>query len=93
MKILVFSDSHGRGKRIVDAIKDHGGTCDAVIFLGDGVGEIDYVKAQFPNLIFFSVRGNCDLFAPDHIRDDALIDIDGIRPVSLLVVQKRRSTE
>ena len=79
MKILVFSDSHGRGKRIVDAIKDHGGTCDAVIFLGDGVGEIDYVKAQFPNLIFFSVRGNCDLFAPDHIREDALIDIDGIK--------------
>ena len=35
MKILVFSDSHGRGKNIIKAIEDHGGVCDAVIFLGD----------------------------------------------------------
>ena len=79
MKILVFSDSHGRGKKIIKAIEDHGGVCDAVIFLGDGVEEIDYVKSRFPELIFFSVRGNCDFFAPEHIREDALIDIDGIK--------------
>ena len=56
MKILVFSDSHGRGKNIVRAIEDHGGACDAVIFLGDGVNEMDYVKSHFPGLIFFSVN-------------------------------------
>ena len=79
MKILVFSDSHGRGKKIIQAIEDHNAVCDAVIFLGDGIEELDYIKARFPQLIFFAVKGNCDFFAPDDIPSEALIDIDGVK--------------
>ena len=79
MKILVFSDSHGRGKNIIKAIEDHNGLCDAVVFLGDGVNEMDYVKSYFPGLIFFSVKGNCDHFASGDIPEESLIDIDGIK--------------
>ncbi|MBQ4109067.1 MAG: hypothetical protein IJC80_06665 [Clostridia bacterium] len=43
MKILVFSDSHGRAKNIVEALEIHGGVCDFAVFLGDGLKDIDYV--------------------------------------------------
>ena len=56
MKILVLSDSHGAQHRIGMALslnKDY----DAVLFLGDGLG--DFYGTPASGLI--SVRGNCDM--------------------------------
>ena len=38
---------------------------DAVIFLGDGQNDFQMMRALFPNIAFYSVRGNCDLGCAD----------------------------
>ncbi len=79
MKILVFSDSHGRAKNIVEALKIHGGVCDFAVFLGDGLKDIDYAREKFPSVPFVSVKGNCDTFFCDSERDECVLDLDGVR--------------
>ena len=78
MKILVFSDSHGNSKNIVDAIKRSGAGAELAVFLGDGLGDVEYAKSKFPSLAFYEVRGNCDFFASD-IPKQSVLDLDGIR--------------
>ena len=78
MKILVFSDSHGSPSKIVKAIEAHKGKADLVIFLGDGLRDIEYVKGKFPSLTFFCVRGNCDFLGAD-VPKQSVLDLDGIR--------------
>ena len=46
MKILVFSDSHGNANSIRKALFAHKSTVDLVIFLGDGVYDIEAIKAD-----------------------------------------------
>lgn len=78
MKILVFSDSHGKGKYIEKALEIHGGVCDLAIFLGDGVSDIEYIKEKYPKITFYIVKGNCDLFKGDY-PTTSVLDLDGIR--------------
>lgn len=79
MKILAFFDAHGRGKNIVKALDIHSGICDAVVFLGDGVSEIDYVKRKYPSLAYFSVKGNCDVLFCDGIPEETVVNLDGLK--------------
>jgi len=79
MKILVFSDSHGRWKNIDEALSLHGGVCDAVLFLGDGLSDIERIKDKYPNIAFFCVRGNCDVFGFSDTPDEEILNFDGIR--------------
>ena len=79
MKILVFSDSHSHPKYIEEAIKIHGGVCDLVIFLGDGIRDVDYVKAKYPSIPFFSVKGNCDMLFSSEYPNYSVIDLEGVR--------------
>ena len=79
MKLLVFSDSHGRGGKISDAIKKHTGTVDAVIFLGDGLSDIERIRDSFPEIAFFTVRGNCDFFDFSDTPEEICVNFDGIR--------------
>ena len=65
MKILVFSDSHSSLRRMREAIELHKHSCEVIIFLGDGVGDIQALKMSYPQIAFFMVRGNCDFFATD----------------------------
>ena len=78
MKILVFSDSHGKGKYIERALEIHGGVCDLAIFLGDGISDIEYVKEKYPNITFYVVKGNCDLFSGGY-PNVSVLDLDGIK--------------
>lgn len=58
MKILVFSDSHSaRGfmRRCIDNLHP-----DAVLHLGDYVRDGEALAAEYPNLRFYQVAGNCD---------------------------------
>ena len=60
MKLIVISDTHGRPSRILEVLKRHP-SYDALIFLGDGLRDIDYVSDEIHGL--YAVRGNCDGFS------------------------------
>ena len=57
MKILVLSDTHGRKNRILDVLDIHP-RYDALLFLGDGLRDLDTLDE--PVLGLAAVRGNCD---------------------------------
>ncbi|NLH00966.1 MAG: metallophosphoesterase [Clostridiales bacterium] len=61
MKLAVFSDSHGRPERMLDAISRF--SPDIVVHLGDGERDLDNIEEKFPQIPLKSVRGNCDLFS------------------------------
>lgn len=59
MTILVVSDTHGakgRLRTLLETRKD----IDAFIFLGDGLGSVNTVMEDYPDIPFYAVRGNCD---------------------------------
>ncbi len=62
MKCLVFSDSHGSTyfiKQVLDMHPD----AETVFFLGDGLSEIDTLRAGYPEKFWIAVRGNCDFYS------------------------------
>ena len=58
MRILVFSDSHGRVGPMQDMVELY--APDAVFHLGDVVRDGDKLQALYPKLPFYRVAGNCD---------------------------------
>ncbi len=58
MDILVLSDSHGRVGRIQEVLLRQIKKPDAVIFLGDGLKDIDNV--DIGDIPVYKVSGNCD---------------------------------
>lgn len=58
MKLVVFSDVHGRGDRVTQLIKLHR-TADAFLFLGDGIRDLPDESCFSPSCLV-GVRGNCD---------------------------------
>ena len=68
-RLLVLSDSHGNYAVFEKIIRDYGAKCDALIFCGDGVGDIARLlyaaKAEKKLMdcvppVIAAVRGNCD---------------------------------
>lgn len=60
MKLLVFSDSHGRLEPMRSIIRMHMEDTDAVLHLGDGAAEVLTLRSAFPTIPFYAVQGNCD---------------------------------
>lgn len=58
MNLLVFSDSHGRGSNMLEALSRQIKKPDAIIFLGDGLRDLTY--CEFGDIPLFAVSGNCD---------------------------------
>ena len=58
MKILVMSDSHGRADRVERLISEV--KPELALHLGDCVADTAGIRERFPELDFYSVRGNCD---------------------------------
>ena len=79
MKILVFSDSHNCPKRILKAVDAHHGKCDLIIFLGDGLRDLDSLNIKYPNIPIIKVQGNCDIFANNDVVSETILDFDGIK--------------
>ncbi len=79
MKILVFSDSHSCPNRLLKAVNAHHGKCDLIIFLGDGLRDLDLVSEKYPQIPIIKVQGNCDIFASDTILTETVLDFDGIK--------------
>ena len=61
MNILVFSDSHGRGSRMLEVLSRQIKKPDAVIFLGDGLRDLYY--CDLGEIPLFAVSGNCDVYS------------------------------
>ena len=59
MKLLIVSDSHGRYDRLSRLLDMHS-DADALIFLGDGLRDLDRADAYVRGMSVISVRGNCD---------------------------------
>ena len=62
MKLLIVSDSHGRYERLASLIAMHR-NIDALIFLGDGLSDLERADAYSGNFTVFAVKGNCDGFS------------------------------
>ncbi len=58
MKILIFSDSHGRVDAMRRVMRLHY-DADAVVFLGDGIADARACEREFDRPIW-QVAGNCD---------------------------------
>jgi putative phosphoesterase len=62
MRFLVVSDIHGRYERLSRLLDMHKGI-DALIFLGDGLSDIERADAYNRGFSVISVKGNCDGFS------------------------------
>ncbi|MBR6548439.1 MAG: YfcE family phosphodiesterase [Clostridia bacterium] len=60
MRLLVFSDSHRDKNSMLEAIQAQP-SARTILFLGDGMGDLEYAQLQFPEKDFYAVSGNCDL--------------------------------
>ena len=75
MKICVFSDSHGAAYRMTEAVRRE--APDLVFFLGDGEGDLNLLKKEYPSLPVHAVRGNCDLYSS--LQPDLFCSVFGFR--------------
>lgn len=74
LSLLIISDSHGRRDRVAAAVNKT--NPDTVLFLGDGLADLDAVPEGVP---VRAVRGNCDLFRAADTPESALVEIGGYR--------------
>ena len=65
MKLLILSDSHGDSAALMTALEANT-DAQAVIFLGDGMRDVEWLEDAYPHTRIYAVRGNCDMmsFAP-----------------------------
>ena len=77
-KLLVLSDSHGGRAAIERVLRKESKSIDALIFLGDGLRDLEQALAFFPHLRVYSVAGNCDF--------GALEPLDGLAAFDQVVV-------
>lgn len=80
MKILVFSDSHGKYERMARVISRD--KYDVVLFLGDGISDFDRLCIDsVGSTKFIAVKGNCDFF--DGTPEERIFDLDGFKVLML----------
>ncbi len=85
LKFLIASDTHGRADLLMEAISRHT-DLDAVIFLGDGISDMEFVSEYFRlrKNSWLAVRGNCDfdrIFRSMPLEKTATLDVLGHRIV------------
>ena len=67
MKILVFSDTHGRTEKMRSVILANKFDTELVIHLGDCFTDLAEIRNGFPEIAFLGVSGNCDrVFSEDY---------------------------
>ncbi|NLG58034.1 MAG: YfcE family phosphodiesterase [Clostridiales bacterium] len=78
MKLLVFSDSHGKAREVSRMMKRaaKGGRPDMVLFAGDGVYEA--LDLRYEDYQVRAVRGNCDLGAPPDVPEEMTFPVQGV---------------
>lgn len=68
MRILVISDSHGHRRAAEEVLYLHS-SAKEVIFLGDGLRDIEELEYIFPEHRFHKVAGNGDFFSDEKYTD------------------------
>lgn len=76
MKILIVTDSHGNTNKIYDIISQE--SPNIIIWTGDHSWDGEECSFAFPDIKFYIVRGNCDIF-DRKFNDNEILDIDGIK--------------
>ena len=83
MKILVFSDSHNNPRYIAAALREHRGTVDLAIHLGDGLSDMERVGDLLDGVATATVLGNGEQFFGrglwTDVPDETVISPDGVR--------------
>ncbi len=83
MKILVFSDSHDNPKYLAAALREHKGTVDLAIHLGDGLSDMRRVGDLLEGVATATVIGNGEQFFERRlwadVPDETVISPDGVR--------------
>ena len=78
MKMLIFSDTHGKTDTMLAVIRRHCASVELVIHLGDCCTDLADIRNEFPAIAMLSVRGNCDFgFAGTTVPDSGVITIEG----------------
>ena len=77
-KLLVLSDSHNSRRAIENILRAESAGIDALIFLGDGLNDLEQVLTQYPRLRAYAVAGNCDY--------GALEPLDGLAAFEQVVI-------
>lgn len=77
MKILVFSDSHRTlsfMRECIEALRP-----DVIIHLGDHYGDGEYIHQEYPDILFYQVPGNCDMYScPPFAREILVQPLGGV---------------
>ena len=76
MKVLAVSDSHGSFRRLKTVLEQET-DCALVFFLGDGLRDLERVRAGFPGKTFVCVNGNNDWNAEGRYEDFAYKYVEG----------------
>ena len=81
MDYLIFSDTHGGANAMLRVMERCAGTYDGVLFLGDGLAEVERVRAVHPDVNIIAVAGNCDFSAKYLAAEwrEKLVELDGVR--------------
>lgn len=79
MRIIAFSDSHGKHSAVTKLISQTQDSTDMYLFCGDGIKDVEYAVKQFPDIKLVKVRGNCDFCSCE--QDIAAVDAGNSRIV------------
>ena len=75
-KLLILSDSHNSRLALENILATEADSIDALIFLGDGLRDLELALTLYPKLRAYSVAGNCDYGALEPT--DGLAAFDGV---------------
>lgn len=81
MKFLVISDVHGRYEKITRLLSMHR-DIDALMFLGDGLSDLERAGVYESGVTVFAVRGNCDFSSflrAERVDNELSLSLDGYR--------------
>lgn len=73
-RLLILSDSHNSREAVERILNAEASTIDALIFLGDGLRDLELALTRYPRLRAYSVAGNCDYGALEPL--DGLVSFD-----------------
>jgi putative phosphoesterase len=75
IKILIFSDSHGKSTLMNKAILIE--KPDLLLHLGDGIFDMHKVQTEFTGVAAAAVKGNCDIAVNEP--EKRTLNLDGIK--------------
>lgn len=76
MKIIVVSDTHGSYRNFKKVMQLHR-NADIVVHCGDSRDEVDRIRAEYPDIRFYTVKGNCDFYKEDLV-ESADFTVEGV---------------